>query len=86
MGPVYMKKIKRLCFPVADLPTLIANTAFQNPAENTFGKMSFGSFELNHTVAPRYFKVSYVLDQRRYREKVLDNDTKEIAIEHREQV
>ena len=42
------------------------------------------SFELNHTVAPRYFLVSYKLDNRRYREKVVDADTKELFIEHKD--
>ena len=54
-----------------------------NPA---VARRCFGSFEQYHTVAPRYFKVSYYLDQRKYREKVTDSDTKDVALEHRELV
>ena len=49
-------------------------------------KRLFGSFELDHTVAPRYFMVSYTLDQRRYREKVIDADSKDVFIEHKDNV
>ena len=46
----------------------------------------FGNFELYHPIPPRYFLVKYELDQRKFREKVLDSPGKEIAIEHSEKV
>ena len=39
-----------------------------------------------HPIPPRYFLVKYELDQRKFREKVLDSPGKEIAIEHSEKV
>ena len=49
-------------------------------------KRAFGNFEQFHPIPPRYFLVKYQLNQREFREKILDAPTAELAIEHRENV
>ena len=46
----------------------------------------FGNFEQFHPIPPRYFLVKYELDQKQFREKVIDAQNAEIAIDHRNQV
>ena len=50
------------------------------------GVRHFGNFEQFHPIPPRYFLVKYELNVKQFREKVLDADSKEIAIDHRERV
>ena len=49
-------------------------------------KRSFGNFELFHPIPPRYFLVKYEIDQKQFREKVLDAGNAELAIDHRDKV
>ena len=49
-------------------------------------RRTFGNFEQFHPIPPRYFLVKYELDQRKFREEVLDAASPEVAIEHREKV
>ena len=46
----------------------------------------FGNFELYNPIPPRYFLVKYVLDERVFREKILDAIDTAIAAEHRDKV
>ena len=52
----------------------------------TIAQRHFGNFELYHPIPPRYFLVKYELDQRQFREKVIDSAGAELAVEHRDKV
>ena len=47
---------------------------------------SFGNFEQAHPIPPRYFLVKYQIDQRQFREKVLDASDAKLAIDHAKKV
>ena len=53
---------------------------------NRVSKRSFGNFEQVHPIPPRYFLVKYEIDQKQFREKILDQGNAELAIDHRNQV